>query len=148
MRREMTEETTHIKRPHPLLAVAVAAVMLIFALSIWTVIPLGWIWIGSQLAATQFPSIGPYMLVLVGIVVTILGIAWVIGRLNQLYVGLTGTATVAPLRTSWLKSARDSGGTYGQPSLVEVILILSAILAGAAFIFWFLLYAGSPIGNA
>ena len=136
------------RRPHTLLAVAVAAVMLVFALSIWTLIPLDWIWIGSQLAATQFPSIGPYVLVFVGIVATILITAWIIGRLNDLYVGLTGTATVAPLRASWLRSVRDSQATYGQPRLVEVILILSAILALAAFIFWFLFYAGSPIGNA
>ena len=136
------------RRPHTLLAVGVAGVMLIFALSIWTLIPLGWIWIGSQLAATQFPSIGPYILVFAGIVMTILGTAWAIGRLNDLYVSLTGTATVAPLRASWLRSVRDTSGTYGQPRLVEVILILSAILALAALIFWFLIYAGSPIGNA
>ncbi len=130
------------------MAVGVAGVMLVFALSIWTLIPLGWIWIGSQLAATQFPSIGPYMLVFIGIVISILIIAWVIGQLNHIYVGLTGTATVAPLRSSWLKSARDTTVTYGQPSLVEVILILSVILATMAFVFWFFIYAGSPIGNA
>ncbi|HZJ29168.1 MAG TPA: hypothetical protein VFD37_04160 [Solirubrobacterales bacterium] len=133
---------------HTMLAVVVAAVMLIFALSIWTVIPLGWIWIGSQLAATQFPSTGPYIVVFVGIVITILGIAWVIGRLNEIYVSLTGTATVAPLRSSWLKSMRDTPAGYGHAALVEVILILSVILATAAFAFWFFLYAGSPIGNA
>ena len=136
------------RRPHTLLAVFVALAMLIFALSIWTLIPLGWIWIGSQLAATQFPSIGPYILVFAGIVLTILCTAWVIGRLNDIYVSLTGTATVAPLRSSWLRSMRDTPVQYGQPRLVEVILILSAILALASFIFWFLLFAGSPIGNA
>lgn len=144
-------ENTQIgrRRPaHTLAAVAVALVMLFFALSIWTLIPLGWVWIGSQLAATQFPSIGPYILVFAGIVVTILATAWVIGRLNDLYVSLTGTHTVAPLRSSWLRSMRDTGHEYGQPRLVEVILILSAILALACFVFWFLLYAGSPIGNA
>lgn len=131
-----------------MLAVIVALAMLVAALSIWTLIPLGWIWIGSQLAATQFPSIGPYILVFAGIVVTILATAWLIGRLNDIYVALTGTATVAPLRASWLRSMRDGPVPYGQPRLVEVILILSAILALAAFIFWFLLFAGSPIGNA
>jgi hypothetical protein len=141
-------ETVRRRRPHTLAAVAVALVMLFFALSIWTLIPLGWVWIGSQLAATQFPSIGPYILVLFGIIVTILATAWVIGRLNDVYVSLTGTHTVAPLRSSWLRSVRDTGHEYGQPRLVEVILILSAILALACFAFWFLLFAGSPIGNA
>lgn len=146
----MSEETETSKRglPRTVAATGVALIMLFFALSIWTLIPLGWVWVGSQLAATQFPSIGPYILVLLGIVVTILGTAWVIGRLNDIYVSLTGSHTVAPLRAAWLRSVRDNPHEYGQPRLVEVILILSAILALAAFIFWFLLYAGSPIGNA
>lgn len=141
-------ETAKGRLPRIAAATGVALVMLFFALSIWTLIPLGWVWIGSQLAATQFPSIGPYILVLIGIVITILCTAWVIGRLNDLYVSLTGTHTVAPLRAAWLRSARDTKREYGQPRLVEVILILSAILALSAFVFWFLFYAGSPIGNA
>ncbi len=65
--------------------------MLLAALSLWTAIPLTWIYIGSKLSDTQFPSGGPYMIVLVGIVVSILIVAWLIGRLNGLYVRITGT---------------------------------------------------------
>ena len=47
-------------------ATTIAAVMLLFAFSLWTVIPFGWIWIGSKLSSSQAPSAGPYMLVFFG----------------------------------------------------------------------------------
>src|SRR5688572_11751192 len=72
----------------------VVLAMLVAALSLWTAIPLTWIYIGSKLSDTQFPSGGPYMLVFVGIVVSILIISWLLGRLNGLYVRITGTNTV------------------------------------------------------
>ena len=60
--------------------------MLLAALSLWTAIPLGWIYIGSKVATTQFPAEGPYAVVAVGIIVSIVLVAWLIGRLNGLYV--------------------------------------------------------------
>ena len=47
-------------------ATFVIAVMMLGAVSMWTVIPFGWIWIGSRLSTTQTPSGGPYMVVFVG----------------------------------------------------------------------------------
>ena len=86
----------------------VVAAMLVAALSMWTAIPLTWIYIGSKLSETQFPSGGPYMIVLVGIIVSILVVAWLIGRLNHLYVRITGTNSVNPMRSAWLRSMRDT----------------------------------------
>jgi hypothetical protein len=64
-------------------ATAVFLAMLIAAFSLWTLIPLGWVYIASKLAHSQFPSIGPYMVVIVGIIATVLVDAWLIGRLND-----------------------------------------------------------------
>src|SRR5580765_7092609 len=91
----------------------VFVVMLLTALALWTAIPLGWIYIGSKVADTQFPAEGPYAVVGVGILVTIVLDAWLIGRLNQLYVRITGTNRLTPMRPSWLKSMRDTGGVPG-----------------------------------
>src|SRR6201996_3378508 len=74
-----------------LAATAVFLAMLLAAFSLWTLIPLGWVYIASKLAHSQFPSIGPYMVVIVGIIVTVLVDAWLIGRLNDLYVRVTGS---------------------------------------------------------
>src|SRR6187397_1839262 len=96
-----------------LAASAIFVVMLIAALALWTAIPLSWIWIGSKIADTQFPAEGPYAVVAVGIVVTIVADAWLIGRLNALYEQVTGTNRLAPMRPSWLKSMRDTDTSAG-----------------------------------
>jgi hypothetical protein len=126
-------------------ASAVFVLMLLAALSLWTAIPVGWIWIGSQVASTQFPAEGPYALVAVGIVLTILFDAWLIGRLNALYVHVTGTNRLAPMRPSWLKSMRDTGGAPGTTTVVEAVMMGSVLLACAVFLAWFFLLAGSPL---
>jgi hypothetical protein len=127
-----------------LLAGGIFVAMLIVALSIWTAIPLGWIYIGSKVSQTQFPSGGPYFVVAAGIILSILVIAWLIGRLNRLYIQVTGTNRLSPMRPTWLKSVRDTG-PRGTTTVVEAVLMGSVILAGAALTFWFFFLAGSPI---
>jgi DNA-binding transcriptional regulator YbjK len=128
-----------------LAASAIFVVMLIAALALWTAIPLGWIWIGSKVADTQFPAEGPYAVVAVGIVVSIVADAWLIGRLNALYVQVTGTNRLAPMRPSWLKSMRDTGTQAGATTVVEAVMVASAMLAGLVLIAWFFFLAGSPL---
>jgi len=121
--------------------------MLLAAFSLWTAIPLSWVYIGSKLSETQFPSGGPYAVVAVGIVASILVVAWLIGRLNSLYVRLTGTNRLEPIRPTWLKSMRDSRPTPNSVTVVEAVLMSSVMLAGLALTIWFFLWAGSPIPN-
>ncbi|HEX2096729.1 MAG TPA: hypothetical protein VHF50_05110 [Solirubrobacterales bacterium] len=120
-------------------------VMLFAALALWTAIPLGWIYIGSKLADTQFPSQGPYAIVAVGTLVSIVFDAWLIGRLNDLYIRLTGTNRLAPMRPAWLKSMRDSSAPVSSTTVVEAVLMGSVLLAAAVFVAWFFLLAGSPL---
>jgi hypothetical protein len=128
-----------------LAASAIFVVMLLAALALWTAIPFGWIWIGSKVASTQFPAEGPYAVVAIGIVVTIVADAWLIGRLNALYVHVTGTNRLGPMRPSWLKSMRDTGSPVGTTTVVEAVMVASAMLAGLVLVFWFFFLAGSPL---
>jgi hypothetical protein len=121
--------------------------MLLAALALWTAIPVGWLYIGSKVSETQFPAEGPYAVVAVGIIVSIVIDAWLIGRLNALYVRTTGTDRLAPMRPSWLKSMRDTGSAPGTTTVVEAVLMGSVMLAVLVFVGWFFLLAGSPIPN-
>lgn len=139
---------THIRNPGRALAASLVFVaMLLAALSLWTAIPLSWIYIGSKLSPTQFPSGGPYMIVAVGIVVSVLVVSWLIGRLNNLYIRITGTNRLAPMRPGWLKSMRDTGAAPGSVTVVEAVLMGSVLLAGCVLTLWFFLLAGSPLPN-
>lgn len=143
-----SETITHPHGTNPGRALAASAIfvaMLFTALALWTLIPLGWIWIGSKVSTTQFPSEGPYAVVAVGIIVTVVIDAWLIGRLNNLYMRITGTDRLAPMRPSWLKSMRESTAPAGSTTVVEAVLMGSVLLAGAVFIAWFFLLAGSPL---
>ena len=128
-------------------ASVVFAAMLVAALALWTVIPLAWIYIGSKVSDTQFPSGGPYAIVAVGIVISILLDAWLIGRLNDLYVRITGTNRLSPMRPNWLKSMRDTRPQVGSTTVVEAVMMGSVLLAAVVFILWFFLLAGSPLPN-
>jgi hypothetical protein len=135
-------------RPAQSLAASVVFLaMLLAAFSLWTAIPLSWVYIASKLSQTQFPSGGPYAIVAVGIIASILIIAWLIGRLNNLYIRLTGTNRLAPIRPSWLKSMRDTAPMQGSVTVVEAVLMSSVLLAALALTVWFFLLAGSPIPN-
>lgn len=126
----------------------VAGLMLIAALSLWSVIPLVWLWIGSQLTDSQFPSMGPYLVVLFGAIASILVVAWVLGRLNEIYIRLTGAHDLGPIRMGWMKSLSDGLGSGRPPTLIEVVIISSVVIALIAFLAWFFLLAGSPLpGN-
>ena len=129
-----------------LAATFVIAVMMLGAVSMWTVIPFGWIWIGSRLSHSQAPSGGPYMVVFVGIVCSIIAMAWVLSRLNRLYVRITGSAKL-PTRylPAWRKSLSDERPNLQGPSVLEAVILTSVLLAGAAMAVWFFIAAGSPL---
>lgn len=124
----------------------VVAAMIIAALSLWTVIPLTWIWIGSNITDTQTPSGGPYMIVFGGIVASIVVVSWILSRLNRLYVRITGSRTVGPIRPNWLKSLRDSE-VPNDPTVLETVIVASVVLAGLSAGAWFIFLAGSPLPN-
>ncbi len=139
---------TRIHNPTRALAAGlVFTAMLLAAFALWTAIPLSWVYIASKVSHTQFPSGGPYAVVAVGIVVSILVVAWLIGRLNDLYIRITGTNRLTPIRPAWLKSMRDTGGAQSSITVVEAVLMSSVMLAALALTIWFFLLAGSPIPN-
>jgi len=124
----------------------VLAVMILGAVSMWTVIPFGWLWIGSRLSHTQAPSGGPYMVVFFGIVCSIIAMAWVLARLNRLYVRITGSEKL-PTRylPAWRKSLSDEREMPQGMSVLEAVILGSVLLAGVAMAVWFFIAAGSPL---
>jgi small-conductance mechanosensitive channel len=141
---------SNVRTHHPGRALAASVIflaMLLAAFSLWTAIPLSWLYIGSKLSETQFPSGGPYAVVAVGILVSILVIAWLIGRLNDLYVRITGTNRLAPMRPNWMRSMRDAAPMQNSVTVVEAVLMSSVMLAALTLALWFFLLAGSPIPN-
>jgi hypothetical protein len=119
--------------------------MLLAALSLWTALPLTWVYIGSKVSKTQFPAETPYAVVIVGLIVSIVMVSWLISRLNRLYIQITGTNRLAPMRPAWMRSLRDTSPQYGTTTVVEAVLMGSVLLAALALSAWFFILAGSPL---
>jgi hypothetical protein len=143
----MSSSAHTINAGRSLAAGVVFVAMLVAAFALWTVIPLTWVYIASRVSHTQFPSGGPYAVVVAGILVSVLVDAWLIGRLNGLYVRITGTNRLNPIRPTWLRSMRDSAPAYNAVTVVEAVMMASVLLAALALTVWFFLLAGSPIPN-
>jgi uncharacterized membrane protein YbhN (UPF0104 family) len=107
---------------------ALVLLMLVGCLFLWIGVPVGWLWIGSQVQGSA--SLGTALMVtMLGIVVSIAVLVIALGWLNRRHAELNERRH-RPVRSSAL----------------EVILVSSAGLAVVGFAIWFFLFAGaSPL---
>ena len=108
---------------------ALVALMVIGCLCMWVAVPLGWLWIGSQVQSSASLSTA-LVVTMFGIVVSLGALVLALAWLNRLHLELR---------------ERRSRSTAG-PSALEVILVTSAGIAVVGFVIWFLGFAGtSPL---
>jgi hypothetical protein len=119
--------------------------MSVAALFLWVGIPVGWLWIGSQLVSSSQPSMGPYAVVAIGIVASVVVDAMILSRLNRTYMRVTETDGQVRLQLPWMKSMRGERESGRQTSVLDIILVASVTLAGLAMLLWWILLAGSPL---
>lgn len=121
--------------------------MLIGAFSIWTVIPLGWLWIGSQFAGTQEPRLSAYLIVLAGIVASVVAMGKILATLNRRFLALKGDNYRPKVPFPWLESMRDARHSQ-RATVLDLVLVASVVIAGVAMAAWFFLAAESPLPSA
>jgi hypothetical protein len=107
------------------LANLVLLVEVALCLSLWGPQPVGWLWVGSQVDYLT----GSVML---GIVVAFLGL------LGSLMITLSVTTRLDGL---W-RILRRAGGHEQRDGILGRIFAVSAVTAGAAFAFWFIVIQG------
>jgi hypothetical protein len=106
--------------------VLVLLMMLGAGLVLWVAVPLGWLYIGSQVQSAS-DSVGLAILVmLVGVVVSIVAIVPLLGWLNRKHLQL--------------QEARGHD-THGQTAL-EAVMTVSVLIAVLAFGVWFFVIEG------
>lgn len=134
---------------HRIESALLVLLMLIGAFSLWTVIPLGWLWIGSQIVGTQEPRLWAYFVVLVGIVISVIVVAKLLALMNHRFIAIHGGdsdyRTKIPL--PWLESMRDERHAQ-RATVLDMVLVASAVMAGIALFVWFVILAESPLPNA
>ena len=106
--------------------VLVLLMMLGAGLVLWIGVPLGWLYVGSQVQGAT-GSVGTAIgVMLVGVVVSIVAVVPMLGWLNRKHLEL--------------RAARGLD-THGQTAL-EAVMTVSVLVAVLAFVVWFFVIAG------
>ena len=127
-----------------LAAIGLIVLMALGSLMLWVGIPVGWLYVVSHLQRSTQPSMGPYLLVLAGIIASMIVMAKVLARLNRAYARVTGTDGSARVQMPWLRSMRGERSSGRPTSVLDVVMIATVAVAATAFGLWFFLLAGAP----
>jgi hypothetical protein len=128
--------------------IGLVALMVLSALMLWLGNPVIWLWIGSQATTSQTASFGPYMLVAVGILVSTVAVAILIARLNRLYERVSGETTTVRVRLPWMRSLRDERAPDTRITVLDLILVSTAVAGITIFVVWLLFFAGSSLPSS
>ena len=133
-------------RPHRSpAAIALIARMALGSIFLWLGIPFGWIFLASRIVDSTQPSLGPYLMVLFGIPITMVVVGKGLSRLNRIYGEVTGTTPEIRVRAAWLKSMRAEREDIRPRTVLDVVMVVSVALALFAFGIWFFFFAGSSL---
>jgi hypothetical protein len=128
--------------------VALVLVLLMAAGSIllWIGLPLGLIWIASMISDSSQPSMGPYLLILVGLPVGAIVIGKLLGMLDRMHGRVTGRTGGEQKRNTWMNSMGEKTTTNRRErSVLDTVMIVSVLSALVVGGIWFIVFAGSPL---
>jgi hypothetical protein len=124
------------------------ALMVLGGLMLWFGNPVIWLWIGSQMSETQRASMGPYAVVALGIVVSTILVSLGLARIHRRYQEVSGHTPMVRVRLPWMRSVRGEEDARPEVTVLDVVVVLTALLGLLAAMIWFFALAGSPLPAA
>src|SRR5437016_2788841 len=105
-------------------AVALIACMALGSIILWLGIPIGWIYLASKMVKSSQPTMGPYVMVLFGIPISMVVVGKLLSKLNRVYGEVTHTTPHVHVQLPWLKSMRGERDS-GQPrTILDVVMVV------------------------
>jgi hypothetical protein len=125
-------------------AAGLIVLMAIGSLALWTAVPIGGLLLASQFTEsfTQ-PTTASAVTVLLGIPALMALTGKGLAALERSYMSVTGTER-KPRVPAYRRSISDSGSSP-QASVLDAMMVVSVLVAGAAFAVWFVFFAGSSL---
>jgi uncharacterized membrane protein YgcG len=120
-------------------------VMAAGSIVMWLVSPVVWLWIASRMTSSSQPSLGPYLLVLVGMVLTAVVIGKFLGIVNRVHMRVTGRLTNRRDHATWNRSMRGERKPANDRGVLEQVMLISVGCALVLFGVWFFAFAGSSL---
>jgi hypothetical protein len=131
--------------PRRIVGAFLIALMAVGSILLWIGIPVGWLFLASRITDSSQPSMGPYVLVLVGIPATMIAMGKVLAVLDRTYGRVTGAAPQGRIQSPWHRSLRGDRRPERRRSVLDVVMVASVALAVVCFAVWFFLFAGSSL---
>ena len=126
-------------------ALMLIVVMALGSVGLWLVVPVGWIWFASHTVKTTQPTLGPYMLILFGVPISMFIVGKLLYRTNALYERITGQASEVRVQLPWHRSMRGERNAHRRTTVLELVMMISVTIALVAFGVWFFFFAGSSL---
>ncbi|MEZ5122448.1 MAG: hypothetical protein R2736_12870 [Solirubrobacterales bacterium] len=131
-----------VRRPVALILIALMAVG---SVAMWVAVPIFWLWLASKLQEGSQPSLGPYLLVIAGIAISMFAIGKLLARLDRLYAVVLGAPRQQRIQASWQRSMRGERGSTRRRTVLDSVMVVSVGIALVAFGVWFFGFAGSSL---
>lgn len=126
-------------------AIFLVALMAAGSISLWLVIPVAWIYAASHIVKTTQPTLGPYILILVGVPTSMFIVGKLLYRLNGVYERLTGQDSEVRVQMPWHRSMRGERAPRRRTTVLELVMIISVSLALLVFGIWFFFFAHATL---
>ena len=127
------------------IALLLIVLMAIGSVILWIGIPIGWLYLASRMVDTSQPTLGPYVLLIFGIPITMFVFGRLLFSLDRVFERATGRTSETDFRPPWLKSMRGERAPSRQLTVLEGVMIVSVSVALLAFAIWFFAFAGSSL---
>ena len=114
----------------------------------WLGVPVGLIYLASKISSSSSPSLGPYLLVLLGLPVGMAIIGKCLGWLDRRHQAITRQADGSRRTAPWMKSMRGDAEDRHRGGVLDKVMIISVAVALLLFGVWFFGFAGSSLVNS
>ena len=111
----------------------------------WLGVPVGLIYLASRVADSPTPSMGPYLLIIIGLPLGMVVIGKVLGALDRYHGSITGLDDGKPQQAAWMKSMRGERDRRRRRSVLDTVMMISVGVALVLSAVWFFGFAGSSL---
>jgi hypothetical protein len=126
--------------------VALIAAMALGSVALWIGLPIGWLWVASQVqAGSTRPRMDAYLVVVVGLPASMVALGKLLAVLDRRYARVTHAAADERVRRPWLRSMRGERQVERRRTVLDVVMVVSVAIAATALAIWFFFFAGSSL---
>jgi hypothetical protein len=130
------------------ISLVLIALMAFGSVLMWLGLPVGLIYLASRVADSPKPSMGPYLLIIIGLPLGMVVIGKVLGMLDRYHGRITGLDDGKPMQATWMVSMRGERQRKRRRSVLDTVMMVSVGVALVLAAVWFFGFAGSSLPGA